>query len=322
MDNNLPDNPQQPPAQTVPPEPPHPLLQSQPPVDPFDQVAPLNPLSTTSLPPSPSSAPMPSQPDTQNQSPVIEPETPMPPPPEETKLTPVFNGPSGAKKGFSKFLILMLVLIIMAGAGSAYYLMNSKTPKPTEPIKTPAKAPISTPTEIPSVTVAPSQTSTPTPTITDTSIKNYKNSQYGYSLDYPSTWTFKENTNQYGSVRFTDPNKQIPGGSPIGDISMTVYKSALNLDKWVESGHPFFGTNLKSYYSTDQNTTINGYPVILMSGGTDATYGKVAYIKDGGYVYELFLQGTVTSLKSNNMLNLQVFNQMLNSFKSNSAPSQ
>lgn len=236
-----------------------------------------------------------------------------PPPPLTPNPSAVFESPKHSGKGFPKLFLLALFFAILIGIGAAYFVAGSSKSQPEEPPKMPPKAIIPSPTDIPNPTVVPSQISTPSPTIEsqkNTTIKTYQNKKYGYSLTYPANWIFNENVNQYGSIRFSDSKKAVPG--LIGDVSITTYQSSLALDKWIESGHPVFGKDLNTYYPVVQNTTINGNPVTIMTGGSGSTYGKVAYIKQAGYVHELFLQGTAVTIKGQ-MENSDIFTDILSS---------
>ncbi|MCL4353998.1 hypothetical protein M1349_00815 [Patescibacteria group bacterium] len=268
------------------------------PPDPFDNVPPVNSAAQSPTPAfSSSQIPEPTPP----QNMAVEPPPPVPPVPVSV--------PPPSKKGLPKIFLFAIIIAVIIGIAAAYYV---STMKKTDSSSFTQKSSI-TPTEIPLPTISPTETATPSPTISQ-DLKTYTSSRYSFELSYPSTWVYTESTNEYGSIKFSDPNKSIPN-STLGDISITPYKTTLSLSAWIDSGHPFFGKDLKKYYTVKQTTTINENSVTVMTGGNDSIYGKAAYVKSGDYVYEVFLQGTANSINQQDMLNDDVFNKVLLSLK-------
>jgi len=238
-------------------------------------------------------------------------EPPLPPPPAPP--TPIFENSASIKKGLPKMFLFAVIIAIIIGIAAAYYVSTAKTNNSAQQSDLTRKTPVTAPIETPPPTISPAETATPSPKI-DQDLKTYISSVYGFELSYPATWRYSENFNEYKSIKFSDPNKSIPN-STIGDISITPYKTTLSLSAWIDSGHPVFGENLKEYYTVKQTITVNGNSVTEMTGGNDSTYGKVAYLKSGSYVYELFLQGTAASIKQDGMLNDDVFGKIISSLK-------
>lgn len=97
-------------------------------------------------------------------------------------------------KGFSHLEILLIIVVVALVSGSGYYYFKNQKKHNTQTTNTTA------------------QTPAPTPAKQSAELKEYKNTEYGFSFKYPGDWAISENMHDIGrggnegEVVVTSPN--------------------------------------------------------------------------------------------------------------------
>ncbi len=113
------------------------------------------------------------------------------------------------QKGFAPILIVILVALI-AGAGGLLVYQKSKPATTPEPItQQPSPSPIPDASPVPT-----GVDETTNPDLIGANWKTYTNMEFGYSLKYPSTWTYKVSSKGSGQIILLPGDKELPPSEP------------------------------------------------------------------------------------------------------------
>ena len=251
------------------------------------------------------------------------------PPVQENPLSQVYTAPQSSTpppspKSFlsTKILLLIVIGLVLFGAGGTYLALNSK-PKP-QPF-TSKTTPTYTPTSIP----------TPTPTPNPTANwKTYTSQALGFSIKYPEnlahnkeTTTFKE----YENVAFSDKELSNPlpsgtiitvsKGSVLEEGYNTLLSKEINKVEAVEIGSRDESGELKlTQVGTKTrlpNITVDGSDALQNitkndQGYTDQGYIVEILIKRNNIFYQISLADSATQ---NMERGQKKFNQILSTFR-------
>lgn len=189
----------------------------------------------------------------------------------------------GTRPTVSKWLWITLIIVVVVAIvlGTWYYLMG-----PGKKVAT---------------TTTPSTTTATTDQLL-AGYEKYTNDTYGFSFQYPETWTSTkvEATTETSAgvlakdlvykVRFYDPNAvQKSGPVTSDDVYMRVYKkttSSTTLNAWLISTYKLPNSEL-SDYAVGKEITLGGQKGFFSSIGCCAQVDRNYVVEKGDYIYSL-----------------------------------
>ncbi len=212
----------------------------------------------------------------------------------------------------SEKIILAIVILVALGIIAYFIMLKNPSPVAVQPTASPTITPIITSAPEPTLTPTPEPAiiPTPTPNIDISNWKTYRNEDYGYSVEYPSTWLIKTRENY--QVHFLAPEgSRISGDSWLGEGNIFITMNELQNNQ---------NLNPPSQYSLMSAIIIDGINAIRYDG-----------VKGGQYLTNpSFIYTIVDLAKNNKELNLIfsdqisdrndekyiiIYNKMLSSFK-------
>ncbi|MCL5795597.1 MAG: hypothetical protein M1338_04575 [Patescibacteria group bacterium] len=170
------------------------------------------------------------------------------------------------QKGLAGIWVTILVILVLAiGAVGGYYYFKNKDTKtaPTTP------------------------TLTPTATVDMTTWKTYTNKKYGYSIKYPSNWTYREYPDTKNGAGFRLSTSANDVASEVINIAQTARptsQEALSFENYVKIAATQEIQNYESQVSSTQITTTSGligyettWSVSSLTNNTMTTSLPIAY---------------------------------------------
>ncbi len=177
------------------------------------------------------------------------------------------------QKGFANIALVVLVIVLAGAVG--YFVLFKKSPEVAQKTNTP--------------TLTPTQTKTQNPTPKDEIMnwKIYTNTQYGFEVRYPDTFTYKTS---YEYVYF-DKKEVIDAGcndgigKPFCGFGFEGAKHYTSIAKAIEA------IPVGSYHALTQSTRVlggNSFTVVRRSSGTD--FQLFYLIEKNGLFLTFFVQ--------------------------------
>ena len=125
-----------------------------------------------------------------------------------------------------------------------------------------------TPTQTPTPTPTPTQTPKPTPTPDPNAWKDYSNAKYGFTLQYPPTWTLTENQGPYPAAEIQAPPQDYCD-SKTAECYRLITKVTVDVDT-----NPFT-TELEDYFNDAVSTLQKDYSITASSKSAPTTLSGV-----------------------------------------------
>lgn len=199
------------------------------------------------------------------------------------------------QKGQTQVLILAGIVILIAVAGGIFFLGRVTAPKPQLPVATSSPQPSPTPDE----TVYTESDET-------TNWKTYTNTNYGFSVKYPTDLEVEDRSNQFPpfTIFLTDKTKQVPyeGGSKINPYALIEVKNSnLSLMDYINDSK----NNLE--YVDKKKVGENEFVIAREKFGMIAGQFNRYLIKNGNSV--------ITAANSLYAIDGQTFDQLLSTFR-------
>ena len=181
------------------------------------------------------------------------------------------------QKGFANIALIFLVIVLAGAVG--YFVLFKKSPEVAQQTNTPTPTPTQTKTQNP--------TPAPTPKDETENWKTYTNTQYGFEVRYPDTFTYKT----LYEYAFFDKKEQIDAGcndgigKPFCGFSFEGAKRYTSITKAIEA------IPVGSPDTLTQSTRVlggNTFTVVRRSSGTD--FQLFYLIEKNGLFFTFFVQ--------------------------------
>jgi len=195
---------------------------------------------------------------------------------------------------------LVVVIVILLGAVGYFVFVKKSTPAAQQP------------TPIPTKTAQVSNSSTPIATANPMAgWKTYTNSEFGYSLDYPSNWSLNAESTSNGSISgnrlYILPPNPLSTQAVDEDFSILIRdasKESLNLT--TERQKMQYPNQYVTYSET--TVTIGGVTAYLYQKSNDDDSTKNILLAHNGYFYYIDTHGIRSTVKAQ-------LDQILSTFK-------
>ena len=208
------------------------------------------------------------------------------------------------QKGFTN-LILVLVIVVIAGAVGYFALMR----KSTLPVQ---QTPTPTTSQVPA-TQQPTSIN-PTPSNAITNLKTYRNEKYGFEFQYPFNWSIRtDGVNDLALLRpgmsFPD-KKNLPAhdGTYWGDIVIDIHSNSENstVAKYLEQSNMWnpFAENLQY-----KKFTVSGSEIFKFSHIPGFFTSSFAYVNGPKLVVE------ITDIDVDDEFGDKILDQILSTFR-------